>query len=60
MVVVHFTAIPCETNTVNRYILESNIFSEIRHCINRIVHAGFEVLRTFLCVFAGVFRVFVR
>ena len=49
MVTVHFTTIPCEPNTANRH-KESHILGEIRLCTSNIVHARFEVFRTFLYV----------
>ena len=61
MAAVHFTTMPCKPNTANRH-KESYIFCccEIRPSTNNIVCAGFEVFRTFLCAFMGVFRDFVR
>ena len=59
MAALHFTTIPCGTNTANRHI-ESHILCEIRSCTNNIVYAIFERFFNFLCVFMNVFRVFVR
>ena len=57
MAAVHFTTIPRVPNTTNRHE-ESHIysFSEIHPCTNNIVHAGFEVFRTFLCVFMSIYK----
>ena len=55
---VHLTKIPCEPNTTNR--LSWPYFSKIRPCTNNIVYDRFQVCRTFLCVFMGFVRVFVR
>ena len=59
MAAVHFTTIPCETNTANRR-LESHMLHKIHPCTNKIVYARFEVFKTFLKIFMGVFRAFVR
>ena len=53
MAAVHFTTIPCETNTANRHE-ESHVFREIHSTVGKfIVYGRGGVVRTFLRDFMG-------